>query len=69
MERRPSTISEINPAESETMTMSPSQFRRRKQRTIETVGVIHCDIHVYTSEKKEDKRIKIDKRWPLENLN
>ena len=66
---RPSIVSEINPAESKALIMSPSQFSRRKQKTIQTVRVIHCDSHVYTSEKKEDKTKRINEGWPLYNFN
>ena len=62
MERRPSVISKINPANSETPSLSPSQFRRRRQKTVEAVKAIHCDSHVYTSEKEQTKSIK-DGLW------
>ena len=55
MERRPSVISKINPANSETLSLSASQFRRRRQKTVEAVKAIHCDSHVYTSEKEQTK--------------
>ena len=55
-------ISKINPANSETLSLSASQFRRRKQKTIEAVKAIHCDSHVYTSEKEQTKSVK-DGLW------
>ena len=55
-------ISKINPANSETLSLSASQFRRRRQKTVEAVKAIHCDSHVYTSEKEQTKSIK-DGLW------
>ena len=60
--RRPSLISKINSADSETLILSPSQFRQRKQKTVEAVKAIHCGSHVYTSEKEQAKSIK-DGLW------
>ena len=48
-------ISKINAANSETLSLSASQFRRRRQKTVEAVKAIHCDSHVYTSEKEQTK--------------
>ena len=62
MERRPSVISKINPANSETLSLSASQFRWRRQKTVEAVKAIHCDSHVYTSEKEQTKSTK-DGLW------
>ena len=61
-ERRPSVISKINSADSETLVLSASQFRWRKQKTVEAVKAIHCGSHVYTSEKEQAKSIK-DRLW------
>ena len=55
-------ISKINPANSETLSLSASQFRRRRQKTAEAEKAIHCDSHVYTSEKEQTKSIK-DGLW------
>lgn len=62
MARRPSVISKINSADSEALILSPSQFRRRKQKTVEAVKAIHCGSHIYTSEKEQAKSIK-DGLW------
>ena len=55
-------ISKINPANSETLSLSASQFRRRRQKTVEAVKAVHCDSHVYTSEKEQTKSTK-DGLW------
>ena len=55
-------ISKINPANSETLSLSASQFRRRRQKTVEALKAIHCDSQVYTSEKEQTKSIK-DGLW------
>lgn len=47
---------------SETLSLSASQSRRRKQKTVEAVKAIHCGSHVYTSEKEQTKSIK-DGLW------
>ena len=54
--------SKINPADSETLSMSASQFRRRKQKTVQAVKDIHCDSHIYTSEKEQTNSVK-DGLW------
>lgn len=66
MARRPSVISKINSADSETLILSPSQFRRQKQKTVEAVKAIHCGSHVYTCEKEQAKSIK---NRPLDNFD
>lgn len=68
MERRPSTTNAINPAESETLTTLSSQFRRRKQRTIQTVRVIHCDTDNYTSERKRGQNKQNQLEMAFEQL-
>ena len=55
-------ISKINPADSETLNLSASQFRRGKEKTVEAVKAIHCVSHVYTSEKEQTKSVK-DGLW------
>ena len=62
MARRPAVTSKISPTNSETLIMSPSQFRRRKQRTVQAVKAIHCDSQVYTPEKEQSKSVK-DGLW------
>lgn len=62
MARRPAVMSKISPTNSETLIMSASQFRRRKQRTVQAVKAIHCDSHVYTPEKEQSKSVK-DGLW------
>ena len=54
--------SKINPADSETLSISASQFRRRKQKTVQAVKAIHCDSHIYTSEKEQTNSVK-DGLW------
>ena len=63
MARRPSVISKINSADSETLILSESQFRRRKQKTVEAVKAIHCGSHVYTSAEKEQAKSIKDGLW------
>ena len=55
-------ICKTNPADSETLSLSASQFRRRRQKTVEAMKAIYCDSHVYTSEKVQTKSIK-DGLW------
>ena len=55
-------MSKINPANSEKLSLSASQFRGRQQKIVEAVKAIHCDSHVYTSEKEQTKSIK-DGLW------
>ena len=54
--------SKINPTNSETLSMSASQFKRLKQKTIQAVKAIHCNSHVYTPEEEQTKSVK-DGLW------
>ena len=63
MTKRPSVASKINPTGSEKMSLSASQFKRRKERkTVQALKAIHCDSHVYTPEKEQIKAVK-DGLW------
>ena len=54
--------SKINPTNSETLSMSASQFKRRKQKTVQAVKAIHCNSHVYTPVEEQTKSVK-DGLW------
>ncbi len=54
--------SKINPTNSEHLSMSASQFRRRKQKTVRAVHAIHCNSHAFTPGEDQTKSVK-DGLW------